>query len=463
MLQQPEQPDLQAQPQQPTTKKKNKLLEYQYLNNLLNTNNQIEDMIRFLRSRKRTYPEGVDKVKYKEKSKMFKTVNGNLVYAPLNLRYVLQPNINEVLEGIYGDQTLSLGRGVESFYKYVRSRYIGITRREVSDFLKSKKTFNLTRPKKSNSKYSLATYSAPRQAFAIDLIDMGKILLNPAGYRYIMNVMDLFSKYVFLRPLREKDALTTSQAFRNEIINEGLKPKVLISDNGNEWEGEFAEMLREQDIKHIHNPAHFPVPTIEAMNGNVRRLLKDMFVRQGNTEWYNKLGTIQNSLNNYYSRRNGNHTPATLFEIPVIEGQPKHPILKEVEKRTKESKTYKRRTPVRFAVGQPVHVSLIALDNNIAEKNKNKELKNVQVLWTPQIFFVKEVLPLPRTVGNHRYIIWDANQRILANDSGASKIFKESDLIDASKEIQPQNELTYAQMMERLNKIKRPKPLKFKD
>lgn len=433
--------------------------QYRYLANLLNTNDQILDMIAFIQSNRTQYPANVNQPNYLIKSQRFNVINNNLVYVPFNLRYVLQNDVNQILNQAYNDPTQSLGRGVDSFYKYIRSRYLGINRRQVAEFLKTKKSYNLSRPKKQEPKYSLPVYTSPKQMYAIDLIDMGEF--NNGTYKYIVNCMDLFSKYVFLAPLRRKTAANLRNFFQNRIINQGFAPNAIMSDNGKEFTAGFATLLADNDIRHIFNPPYNPIKPIEAMNGNVRRLLRDFFIRNRSVAWHLQLGTIQNSLNNYYSRRNGQYTPAQIFNTPV--GDPVNPIIANVRRQIRAEKTHPRTLDPKFEVNQAVHVSLIALDSNVTKANKERRLKKITVIWTPQLFQVNRVIAPQRDIGHYKYIIRDEEGRILGNSRGGERKFLESDLIDASTEIQPENELEYEVMMERLNKITNPRDFVFVD
>lgn len=431
----------------------NERQQYRRLNNLLNTNAQVLQMINFIQSNRTQYPQGVDQQRYLIKSQMFNVINGTLVYVPLNLRYVLENDIQFILTELYEDQTQGLGRGIDAFYKYICSRYLGISRARVAAFLKTQKWYNITRPKKTNPRYSLPTYTACRQAYAIDLIDMN-FMGNLHGYRYIVNVMDLFSKYVFLGGLTTKDQVT--DFFDVRIIATGLRPQLLYSDRGTEFEGAFNQLMIQNNIQRIRNPPHNPVKPIEAMNGNIRRLLKQLFTINGNTQWHNQMHVIQTSLNNYRSRQNGNgkFTPAQIFN-----GQNQN-VLAEVEERTKMRKRHTEMPEAKFQVNQEVHVSLIALNDAIAKKNKDGELKNVAIIWSPEVFRIFQVIAPVENIGHYRYIIRNLGGQTLANHTNNAKLFLESDLVDASTEIQPENQYNYNQMMTLINRI--PNPVGFR-
>ena len=67
------------------------------------------------------------------------------------------------------------------------------------------------------------------------------------GYRYLLMVLDLLSKYGWIVPLKDKKGETVTQAFK-PIFEEGREPQSLWTDKGTEYYN--------QDVKellHKHN------------------------------------------------------------------------------------------------------------------------------------------------------------------------------------------------------------------
>ena len=66
-----------------------------------------------------------------------------------------------------------------------------------------------------------------------DLVDMQKLSKWNKGYKYLLMVLDLFSKYGWIVPLKSKTGLEVSKAF--ESIFRQNKPKKLWVDKGKEY------------------------------------------------------------------------------------------------------------------------------------------------------------------------------------------------------------------------------------
>lgn len=53
---------------------------------------------------------------------------------------------NEILLGIYKDITKGVGQGIDMFYHRIVENYLNIRRKDVEEFLKSQKVYQITRP-----------------------------------------------------------------------------------------------------------------------------------------------------------------------------------------------------------------------------------------------------------------------------------------------------------------------------
>ena len=73
----------------------------------------------------------------------------------------------------------------------------------------------------------------------IDLVIMEKHQskgYNNKTYFYILNVMDVFSQYIFLKPLHSKESLEVASHLREIFFSVGI-PNVIQCDRGSEFKG----------------------------------------------------------------------------------------------------------------------------------------------------------------------------------------------------------------------------------
>ena len=96
----------------------------------------------------------------------------------------------------------------------------------------------------------------PYQWWAIDLVDMNfyKNIKANRNYRYIFSCLDIFSKFCWFFPLKNKEVDDTTEAFK-KILRYNLRfnkngkgdykfPAYVVSDLGTEYKGEFKNYLK---------------------------------------------------------------------------------------------------------------------------------------------------------------------------------------------------------------------------
>ena len=68
-----------------------------------------------------------------------------------------------------------------------------------------------------------------------DLADMQLISKHNKGTRYLLCVIDLFSKYVWVVPLKGKKGVSIVNAFKNFLDSSERKPNKIWVDQGSEF------------------------------------------------------------------------------------------------------------------------------------------------------------------------------------------------------------------------------------
>ena len=76
--------------------------------------------------------------------------------------------------------------------------------------------------------------SGPNEIWSADLIDMKEFSKDNKGYNYLLNVIDIFSKYALSIPLKTKTGLEVTKAFETILTNKNL-PRKLWADQGSEF------------------------------------------------------------------------------------------------------------------------------------------------------------------------------------------------------------------------------------
>ena len=394
---------------------------YTKLNQYFMKDSDINAVIRYLNNK--TYPNDVetieDRSKFRKKFKKFKVVDNKLIYEPKNLIVVQKRSVNKTLKTEYKN---NFGSGVVNFYKTIRTKYLNIKRDDVEAFIKKQVNKQLINNFTHRiNKPILSKYT--NQIWCLDLIDVETYGTRNKNYNYILNVIDVFSRKLWLEPMKNKSSLLTKNAFKRIIDRADVKPKYLISDNGTEFLKEFKIYCDNNDIKQRFNRAYAPEANgiVERANKEVRKLMKYVFIEHGNNVWINDIKTIENIHNDTYTsaiknipnriwtNSNQENEPVELFNrdpLQLEQFEAKMEIKKNVKQKIKQFKD------TEFNEGDTVRLRMDEIFKNIKAKVKAGETKNIIVTYSPSIFTIyKKIIPRNGLLERSRYIL-------KANDNG---------------------------------------------
>ena len=147
----------------------------------------------------------------------------------------------------------SLG-GVERLLQRARQLHVpGVTRKMVQEYLKSEQAYTLHKPARrrfiKNHTY-VAGIDAQWQA---DLADMQGTARQNGGMRYLLTVIDVFSKFAWAVPVHSKGAKAITAAFKQVLtIANPRHPKHLQTDKGKEFfNSKFQTLMKRHGIQHF--------------------------------------------------------------------------------------------------------------------------------------------------------------------------------------------------------------------
>ena len=131
----------------------------------------------------------------------------------------------------------------------------------------------------------------------LDLKDYGPE--NNRGYRYVLVIIDNFSKFGWTIPLKNKKALTIKDSFENILINSNRKPDLVKSNRGKDFYNNiFQDFLNKNDIKLYSRNSSYGAVFAERFNRTIKDLLKKPVFGKGDGNWIDILPTITKQYNN---------------------------------------------------------------------------------------------------------------------------------------------------------------------
>ena len=179
----------------------------------------------------------------------------------------------------------SKGTGSRRIFHQMKHSYSGLTERVIHDVISSS-----TLSRQMNARFTNKAPFRPVSAHTvqehlqIDLVDMSNRRIHHHGttYSYILSVLDNFSRYVWLTPLKNKSSKIVKNALSKIFIEFG-KPCRVQHDCGNEFEGETKHYLQMNGIKSISSRPYHPESQdkVERMHRILKRKIGFDLIRMG--------------------------------------------------------------------------------------------------------------------------------------------------------------------------------------
>ena len=131
----------------------------------------------------------------------------------------------------------------------------------------------------------------------LDLKDYGSE--NNRGYRYVLVIIDNFSKYGWTIPLKNKNAQTIKDSFENILLGSKRKPNLIESDRGKEFYNNiFQDFLNKNNIKLYSRNSSYGAVFAERFNRTIKDLLKRPVFEKSDGNWIDILPIITKQYNN---------------------------------------------------------------------------------------------------------------------------------------------------------------------
>ena len=296
------------------------------------------------------------------------------------LEVIPSSRVNNVLNRLFNNpQTMALSR--DRLYEKVQERYLGISRPMVMDFLKNQETWQLRKrvPKVKTTRPIVA--NNPREIWAMDLIDMQKYSRWNRGMKYILTIIDIFSKKLFTFPIPEKTGDQVSQKLDQLFAQE--KPDKMMSDRGPEFVNQDVEnIMRRYNVKQILTRQYTPQSNgnIERVNGTIKNYIFQAMVQNRTNDWTTNLPM-------YVWNYNDSIHSTTKFRPELLHTMNNQNMINDARRRILKIAKGRVKNVQRFRVGDRVRIVNAKLPENI-----NNSMFRSRENYSQQIFEIADVI-----------------------------------------------------------------------
>jgi transposase InsO family protein len=188
--------------------------------------------------------------------------------------------------------------GLRRLWSAVKGKGYAYT--DVKKWLQSQDAYSLHKPARKNFTRSRVLVGGIDQQWQADLVDMQEFAKENEGFRYLLVVIDVFSKYAWVAVLKTKTGAVVRDAFE-AILKQGRVPNKLQTDNGTEFYNATVKSLLQR-----HRIHHFSTLNNETKASVVERLNRTLktdmwhYFTANNTRKY--VNIVQNLVRSYNDR-----------------------------------------------------------------------------------------------------------------------------------------------------------------
>lgn len=137
--------------------------------------------------------------------------------------------------------------------------------------------------------------------WSADLKDMKYLSKQNKNYKYILTVIDVFSKYAYVTPLKSKSSDEIINAFNNLFKSSGRKPNKLWTDRGSEFiNNKFKKFLDDNNIELYHVFSEGKACVIERFNRTLGEMIQRHLTSTNSSQYVNVLQQLLSEYNNKY-------------------------------------------------------------------------------------------------------------------------------------------------------------------
>lgn len=223
--------------------------------------------------------------------------------------------------------------------------------------------------------------------YQADLVEMQPYASINRGYRYIMTMINCFTKFAFAVPLKNKSAESVVNALRPILTRH--KMNNFQTDDGREWfNSKVKTLITKHHINHYSTYSDKKAQIVERFNRTLKMMMWRKFTEQGHYKWLPILDQLVHQYNNTVHRTTG-FKPSTINKNNEIE------VLLNIAKNSKHNLC----TRSKFKVNDKVRIS----------KYKKVFSKGYLPNWTNEIFTIHEI----KQTRPPTFIIKDGNGHIL--------------------------------------------------
>lgn len=207
-----------------------------------------------------------------------------------------------------------------TFLKQLKNEGLKYTKQEVDEFLSSRTEQQQTKiqvEKKKDLGRIVAYY--PLSLIQMDIFDLAKYYRDNQGYKYILCIIDVYSRKIWCYKMKNKDNNNVFESFKKFMIDSDLKkftPTILMSDNDSTFiNDKFQQILETNKIIHQSNVVgdHHALGLIDSFARTLKKTFTRIFLQNDSTNWTSHINEVVDNFNDMPNSAIDNIKPNDAF------------------------------------------------------------------------------------------------------------------------------------------------------
>ena len=261
--------------------------------------------------------------------------------------------------------------------------------KKIKQFLQNQDAYSLQRRVlRKNMKRRQVVVDGTDSLWQMDLAFFENISEYNHGIKFLLVVVDVFSRFLWVEPIKNRKAKTVIEAFQ-KILNKGRSPQSVTSDRGAEFYNKYMKAFLAKKKIHIYytlneTKANYAERYIQTLRNRLVR----MMTHQQSFKYVTILQDVVDSINHTPNRALNGRTPASVNKNNESEVRldaylartgtkigPEKPV-----KQTNTKKRKRKKSVFKLNIGDNVRISHL----------KRPFQRDYQQKWTEEIFIITD-------------------------------------------------------------------------
>lgn len=216
----------------------------------------------------------------------------------------MEEQINRDLSNIYfnADDEAAFG-GVSRLYKAVKDRGLGYTLDQVKEWLQSQDAYSSFKPVNHNIVRPKVIVPDKFYQMDTDTVNMTKYSNQNKSYKYILILIDIFTRYLFTYPLKTLTGKEMVKALTYIFQTYNIRPQRIRSDRGSEYISTMVQdFFRDNNITSFTTTNEVKANIAERVIKTIKSAITRHMYKYKNKKWVNILPEVTKAYNNRYHR-----------------------------------------------------------------------------------------------------------------------------------------------------------------